>query len=188
MFKRSIRRQKEIALVIAISLSIAVVSLDLSAFSNTVQSKVAINTYSILSILQPPPLPAPFEQISPQQIATSTNETCTLIPSSIKVGGAPQQTEGPYFVDGIPNRSDIRSDSADGSLQEGVPLQLVFKVYKVADDNNDKDDGPCIPFNDAKVDIWHANFQGVYSGIMEAGTTEKDFLRGYQITDDNSTI
>lgn len=187
MLKRNVRRKKEIALVIAISLSLAVVPSDFSAFSYAVQSKVAINTYSILSIFQPP-LPAPFEQLSPQQIATSTNETCTLIPSSIKVRGTPQQTEGPYFVDGIPNRSDIRSNLADGLLQEGVPLQLVFNVYKVADDNNDKGDGPCIPFNGAKVDIWHANSQGVYSGITEAGTTEKDFLRGYQITDDNGTV
>jgi hypothetical protein len=166
MLKRNVRREKELALVIAVSLSLAVVSLDLRAFSNTVQSKVAINTYSILSIFQPP-LPDPFEQISPQQIATSTNETCTLVPSSIKVRGTPQQTEGPYFVDGIPNRSDITSDSADGSLQ------LVINVYKVADDdNNNKGDGQCIPFNGGKVDVWHANSQGVYSGITEDGTTD----------------
>lgn len=40
----------------------------------------------------PPPLPAPIEQLSPQQIAASTDETCTLTPSLIEVRGTPQQT------------------------------------------------------------------------------------------------
>jgi hypothetical protein len=63
-----------------------------------------------------------------QQIATSTNETCTLTPSLIKVEGTPQQTEGQYFVDGMPNRSDIRSDTSDGSVQEGILLDLIINV------------------------------------------------------------
>ena len=33
----------------------------------------------------------------------------------------PEQTEGPYFVDEMLNRSDIRSDPSDGSVKEGVP-------------------------------------------------------------------
>ena len=113
----------------------------------------------------PPPSPASFEQLSPQQIASSTNETCTLIPSLIEIKGTPQQTEGPYFVDGMPNRSDIRFDTSDGSVQEGIPLQLILNVYDL-DDN----DGSCTPLRGAHVDVWHANSQGVYSGISEAGT------------------
>ena len=37
-------------------------------------------------------------------------KTCTLTPSLIESEGTPQQTDGPYFVDDMPNRSDIRSD------------------------------------------------------------------------------
>jgi protocatechuate 3,4-dioxygenase beta subunit len=131
------------------------------------------NTTRLGSI--PPP---PFEPLSAQQIATSTNKTCTLTPSLIELEGTPQQIEGPYFVDGMPNRSDLRS--SDGT--EGIPLYLNLNVYDV--DN----EGACVPFSRAKVDIWEANPQGIYSGVAEDGTEGKDFLRGYQITDDNGTV
>ena len=38
------------------------------------------------------------------------------------------------------------------------------------------------------MDIWHANSQGVYSGVKDMGTTEENFLRGYQVTDNNGTV
>jgi protocatechuate 3,4-dioxygenase beta subunit len=94
--------------------------------------------------------------------------------------GTPQQTEGPYFVDGMPNRSDIRSDPSDGSVQQGIPLRLAFHVYS-------EDNGSCIPLNEARVDIWHANPQGIYSGVKDFGTIGKKFLRGYQVTDHKGT-
>jgi protocatechuate 3,4-dioxygenase beta subunit len=124
--------------------------------------------------------PPPFEPLSAQQIATSTNKTCTITPSLIEIEGTPQQIEGPYFVDGMPNRSDLRS--SDGTIQEGIPLHLNLNVYDV------DDDGSCVPFSGAKVDIWEANPQGIYSGVAEDGTEGKDFLRGYQIADDNGTV
>ena len=43
----------------------------------------------------------------------------------------PQQTEGPYFVDERLNRSDIRMDPTDGSVVEGVPLDLTFNVSRI---------------------------------------------------------
>src|SRR5918996_1475714 len=131
----------------------------------------------------------PFLQPEPSatQRSASTNQTCTLTPSLIEIEGTPQQIEGPYFVDDMPNRSDIRSDTSNGSIQEGVPLRLVFNVYDVNDSDGDGT-GPCTPLKDAKVDIWHANSQGVYSGVQEAGTAENYFLRGYQMTDDNGTV
>lgn len=119
--------------------------------------------------------------LSAPQISTSTNKTCILKPSSMKLVGTPQQTEGPYFVDGMPNRSDIRSDPVDGSVQQGVPLHFVIHVYYV-------DNGSCIPLSGAKVDIWHANSQGIYSSVNDQGTAGKKFLRGYQITDHNGTV
>ena len=131
----------------------------------------------------------PFSQpeLSATQRSASTNQTCTLTPSLIEIEGTPQQIEGPYFVDEMPNRYDIRSDSTNGSLQAGIPLRLVFHVYDVNDTDGDGT-GSCIPLKDAKVDVWHSNSQGVYSGVQEAGTAENDFLRGYQMTDDNGTV
>lgn len=125
--------------------------------------------------------PPPSPELSATQTSSSTNKTCTLTPSLIEEEGTPQQIEGPYFVDGMPNRSDIRSDPSDGSVQVGIPLRLVLHVYDV-------DNGQCVPLSGAKVDIWHANSQGVYSGVQDAGTPGKKFLRGYQVTDDNGTV
>jgi hypothetical protein len=69
--------------------------------------------------------------------------SCTLTPSLIEVEGTPQQTEGPYFVDGMPNRSDITRDTSDGSAVEGIPLTLVINVHAV-------DEETCIPLSGAQ--------------------------------------
>src|SRR5687768_13339813 len=132
-----------------------------------------------------PPLPPPggappggllTDPFSDSQADASTNETCTLTPSLIEVEGTPQQTEGPYFVDNMPNRSDIRSDSTTGSVQEGIPLRLVINVYDVDGDDGGGSEGSCIPLRGALVDIWHSNSQGIYSGIEQQGTTGQNFL------------
>jgi len=121
---------------------------------------------------------------SPQQSTTqtsATNMSCTLTPSLIEEESTPQQTEGPYFVDEMLDRSDIRSDPSDGTVQDGVPLHLLIHVYTV-------NHGSCIPFTGAHVDIWHANSQGLYSDIAAINTLGKKYLRGYQVTDDNGAV
>ncbi|MER5176012.1 MAG: hypothetical protein ABJB76_02735 [Candidatus Nitrosocosmicus sp.] len=149
-------------------------------------------TPSASSSLYLPPPPPFSNQLSLHQMVSSTNKICTLTPSPIEVEGTPQQTEGPYFVSGMPNRSDIRSDiSSNGSIQSGIPLYLVIHIYKINDKsntNNNTTSVSCIPMSGAQVDIWHANPQGVYSGIQQLGTEGKSFLRGYQITDNNGTV
>ena len=140
---------------------------------------------SNISSIGPSPTAFPPPSISPElsaaQKSASTNKTCTLTPSLIEYEGTPQQTEGPYFVDGMPNRSNIRSDSSNGSIQQGIPLHLVIHVYGI------EKNGSCSPLKGAKLDIWHANSQGVYSGIADQGTIGKNFLRGYQLTDSSGT-
>lgn len=132
----------------------------------------------------PPTSPPPFEELPQQQKSTSTNKTCTLTPSLIEVEGTPQQIEGPYFVDNMPNRSDLRSELSDGSIQEGIPLNITINVYRVDDADGDGK-GTCVPFSGAKVDLWEANSQGLYSGVKEDGTQGLVYLRGNQITDEN---
>lgn len=126
---------------------------------------------------------APFgvpQELSASQKNASTTATCSLTSSS-KLHGTPQQIEGPYFVDDMPNRSDIRSDTSNGSAEQGIPLHLIIHVYGVSN-------GSCVPLQGAKLDIWHANSQGIYSGVKDMGTTEKIFLRGYQMTDNKGTV
>lgn len=90
----------------------------------------------------------------------------------------PAQTEGPYFVDEMLNRSDLRKDSTDGSVQAGVPLELAIVVTRWAA-------GACAPLPDAQVDLWHCDVRGVYSGVKDPAfdTVGQKFLRGFQRTD-----
>jgi protocatechuate 3,4-dioxygenase beta subunit len=92
----------------------------------------------------------------------------------------PQQTEGPYFVDEKLNRSDIRSDPSNNSVKSGVPLRLIFQVSQVGD-------RVCTPLNNAIVDVWHCDAEGVYSDVNDRrfSTLGQKFLRGYQATDEN---
>jgi len=187
-------RSTNITILFAILL-LAVMSLIIGSYTNSLvfaqdtsnssqQSSSPIPSIPSTSLPPPPPF---FNQLSPQQTASSTNKTCTLTPSLIEVEGTPQQTEGPYFVEGMPNRSDIRSDVSDDSIREGIPLHLILNVYTVNVTSNNNTIS-CIPLSDAKVDIWYANSLGLYSGVQQDGTQEKTFLRGYQITNDNGTV
>jgi protocatechuate 3,4-dioxygenase beta subunit len=94
---------------------------------------------------------------------------------------SPQQTEGPYFVDEMLNRSDIRSDPTDNSVQEGIPLALELKIYKV-------DGSTCSPLTGAHVDIWHCNATGLYSDESNNNTVGQKWLRGYQVTDEYGAV
>lgn len=94
----------------------------------------------------------------------------------------PALTEGPYFVDEMLNRSDIRTDPTDNTVKEGVPLHLVFRVSQISAD-------ACIPLAGAQVDVWHCDALGVYSDVQDAGfnTIGQKWLRGYQETDAKGT-
>ena len=85
----------------------------LVSFNNTIFAQNAnsqspsFSTSSYLSLVSTLTPPSISNQLSPQQLASSTNKTCTLTPSLVERDGTPQQTEGPYFVNGMPNRFDI---------------------------------------------------------------------------------
>lgn len=117
-----------------------------------------------------------------QSQTVATSQSCTLTPSLIEVEGSPQEIEGPYFVDEMLDRSDIRADPSSGLLEVGIPLILQINVYDVNKGGN------CVSLKNARVDIWHANSQGLYSDIVQIGTLGKKYLRGYQVTDDNGTV
>ena len=81
---------------------------------------------------------------------------------------APEQTEGPYYLDDHKIRRNIR----DG--RPGVPLALRLTVVDVS---------TCKPIKGAAVDIWHCDAGGVYSGTSVQETERARFLRGIQRTD-----
>lgn len=93
---------------------------------------------------------------------------------------SPAMTEGPYFVDELLQRSNIKSDSDGTNTQTGVPLELTIDVVN-------QDDG-CSVGSGVIVDIWHCSPAGKYSDIASEGTTGHDYLRGYQVTDSNGQV
>lgn len=104
------------------------------------------------------------------QISTAITADSTAIPACVV---RPELTEGPYFVDEMLNRSDIRSDPSDGVTSQGAQLDLTFNVTQVGANG-------CVPLPNAQVDIWHCDANGVYSDVQNA--VGKKFLRGYQVT------
>src|SRR3954471_3525491 len=71
---------------------------------------------------------------------------------------AEAQTEGPYWVEEMLNRSDIRVDPSDGSVRPGTLLTLALNVQEVTG-------GGCGPLAGAHVDIWHCDAAGLYSDV-----------------------
>jgi protocatechuate 3,4-dioxygenase beta subunit len=83
----------------------------------------------------------------------------------------PAQTEGPFFVDQALERSDIR----DGA--EGAPLRLAFNVSRISG-------ATCAALAGARVDVWHCDAAGRYSGVAgRTSTAGQRFLRGSQLSD-----
>lgn len=95
--------------------------------------------------------------------ATSLGPVCTLTPEAM---------EGPYYLPDEQRRSDIR-EGRGGEL-----LRLVLTVVDAA---------TCDPIEDAKVDVWHADRQGHYSGFG-ATAAERTFLRGWQKSDATGVV
>jgi protocatechuate 3,4-dioxygenase beta subunit len=74
----------------------------------------------------------------------------------------PEQTEGPFFSSGTPERSSLREPGIDGT-------PLVVEGAVVATD--------CAPIAGVRIEIWHADDEGEYDN-------EGYRLRGHLFTDD----
>ena len=109
--------------------------------------------------------------VSPRSGIAQTLPACVV---------TPEQMEGPFFTDVRLNRSDIRSDPADKSIKEGVPLVLTLRVAAVGN-------AGCTPLAGATVDVWHCDAVGVYSD-SGGNTAGRKFLRGHQVTDANGSV
>jgi protocatechuate 3,4-dioxygenase beta subunit len=107
-------------------------------------------------------------------------------PAALSCVAVPELTEGPYFVDEMLDRSDIRSDPDSGAVSEGAQLALKVVVSQVGGD------GACTPLENAVVDVWHCDALGVYSDVTDTAegfdTTGQKFLRGFQRTDANGEV
>jgi protocatechuate 3,4-dioxygenase beta subunit len=85
----------------------------------------------------------------------------------------PEAVQGPFYFD----PKLVRADITEG--RRGAPLALTLQVASVND---------CARLKGARVDLWHADGQGMYSGYRGQGddgisTRGETFLRGTQFTD-----
>ena len=94
----------------------------------------------------------------------------------------PEAGEGPFYLDPKLIRSDITSG------RPGAPLQLAMQVVRAGD---------CATLANARVDVWHADALGLYSGYAEqsgvGGVSPKaavgmQYLRGTQFTDAGGNV
>lgn len=87
--------------------------------------------------------------------------------------------EGPFYLAASPERSDIAED------RRGLPLRLSLRVVEA---------GGCSPVAGVRVEIWHADAAGCYSGFQAQGderdisTTGRTFTRGSQATDSDGAV
>jgi protocatechuate 3,4-dioxygenase beta subunit len=82
----------------------------------------------------------------------------------------PEAVQGPFYFD----PKLVRADITEG--KPGAPLKLTLRVVEVRD---------CANTEGARVDVWHSDGLGVYSGYadQETGSTKGEtFLRGTQFT------
>ncbi len=97
--------------------------------------------------------------------SANADEACIL---------TPQSESGPYYLDPKLVRAEIAED------RPGVPLRLRLRIIEA---------GTCAPVPGARVDIWHCDARGIYSGYPGQSDTHKldqsgkTYLRGTQMAD-----
>jgi protocatechuate 3,4-dioxygenase beta subunit len=94
----------------------------------------------------------------------------------------PEAGEGPFYLDPELLRSDITSE------KPGAPLELALQVVRLGD---------CATLANARVDVWHADALGLYSGYANQGgvggvspqaAVGEQYLRGTQFTDAGGNV
>jgi protocatechuate 3,4-dioxygenase beta subunit len=80
----------------------------------------------------------------------------------------PRQTEGPFYFDPRLVREDVTEGKA------GVPLRLRLQIVEAEG---------CARVERARVDIWHCDARGAYSGYDEERSAGETWLRGTQLAD-----
>lgn len=109
----------------------------------------------------------------PQRIFAQSAGADLLIPGANACVLVPETTEGPYYFD----PALVRRDITEG--KDGLPLLLRMQIV----------DTNCRPFEGARVDVWHCDAGGLYSGYAgqpgNADMRGESFLRGTQFADAN---
>ncbi|HRH64921.1 MAG TPA: hypothetical protein PLU53_01355 [Bacteroidia bacterium] len=99
---------------------------------------------------------------------------CVLIPS---------ETAGPYPIDLSTNAAMFRTDIRE--MEAGIIHKVRLRIIGTAN---------CLPMPNLRVDLWHCNVHGYYSGYVVNGHlgsqnhVGETFCRGIQMTDINGEV
>ena len=117
--------------------------------------------------------------LTPLVLAASASNAAKAAPARDGVCRlTPQATQGPYWFDPKLDRADITEG------RPGVPVRVAVTVV----------DGACRPIHGARVDLWHCDASGLYSGYEgqgedhRTGTKGQTFLRGAQLSDGDGRV
>jgi protocatechuate 3,4-dioxygenase beta subunit len=124
--------------------------------------------------------------------STAATNTSSTIPSSTTIADSttfgtegncvliPEEMAGPYPLDLSGSEQFFRTDITEG--KEGLPMTLTMAIVDVNSD--------CAPLAGARVDLWHCDALGVYSGYQQPGVdaTSETFCRGIQLADANGQV
>jgi protocatechuate 3,4-dioxygenase beta subunit len=101
---------------------------------------------------------------------SASDPVCTL---------TPQETVGPYPLNLSSDTTKFRRDIKEG--KSGIPLKVRLKLININEG--------CAPITDARIDLWHCDKDGYYSGYINSGylgtrvAFGETFCRGIQLTD-----
>ena len=99
-----------------------------------------------------------------------------LLPGSDVCVITPETTEGPYYFD----PALVRADITEG--RPGLPTRVRLQVV----------DEKCRPIENARVDIWHCDATGLYSGytgqLGGTDTSGEAFMRGTLFADSDGVV
>jgi len=110
----------------------------------------------------------PLGSLNAKEIIAGEQAACTLIPT---------ETAGPFPLDLTENTTFFRQTINENKT--GVPFNLKLKIIGA---NN------CQPMTNVRVNIWHCDKDGLYSGYSQSnnpGQAGLTYCRGYQFTDAN---
>lgn len=108
-----------------------------------------------------PPTEPTAAQAAPSATVASEEAVASATPEATCNDTLVEQTEGPYYTAGAPERTDLTDDAT-----VGIPLTLTGRVL----------DASCTPVAGAPIEFWQADGAGVYDN---SGYN----LRGAQVTD-----
>ena len=111
-------------------------------------------------------LPAALPLLGSSRTPKQLNRgNCILIPS---------ETAGPFPLDLSENDTFFRQEIHEDRI--GAPLRQRIRIIG---------SGNCEPMPNVRVNIWHCDRDGDYSGYSQMGTDGETWCRGYQMTDAN---